>query len=151
MKTCGNCLLQKQNGGTCPIFQEKVNNNDSACRKYIGHDSPQCDFCGSLMAGMGEIVIMDEGIRLSCPNCANALGTCITCAERTKCDFETNPVNIPKQVQKVIRQGNMQMQTVIRNPEREKETCMKGCPCWDSEECVCLRQTAGSCKAWRYN
>ena len=79
---------------------------------------------------------------------AERIGTCATCTQAKFCDFETNPIQIPKQVQKVIRQGNMQMQTIVRNPEREKETCMKGCPCWDSEQCVCLRQT-GFCKAWR--
>jgi hypothetical protein len=102
------------------------------------------------MPGKAEVVIMEDGVvKLACGNCGNALGTCATCAQAKSCDFETNPIQIPKQVQKVIRQGNMQMQTVIRNPEREKETCMKGCPCWDSEECVCIRQI-GFCKSWRY-
>lgn len=151
MKTCDDCLVQKQAGGMCPIFGEKVNPADRACRKYIGHDSPKCDMCGALMPGKPEVVIMEDGDTIiSCGNCAAIIGMCGTCSERTKCDFETSPINIPKQVQKVVRQGNMQMQTVIRNPEREKETCMKGCPCWDSEECICLRQSAGSCKAWRY-
>jgi hypothetical protein len=131
------------------VFQEKVEDNDSACRKYIGHDSSVCGFCGSLMPGKGEIVIMEDGSTvLSCPKCAERIGTCATCAQARACDFETNPIQIPKQVQKVIRQGNMQMQTVIRNPEREKETCMKGCSCWDEENCICLRE-AGMCKSWR--
>lgn len=151
MKKCGDCLLQKRAGGVCPVFQEKVNKTDNACRKYIGHDSPTCGFCGNLMPGKGEVVIMEDGSTvLSCGNCAERIGTCATCAQARACDFETNPIQIPKQVQKVIRQGNMQVQTVIRNPEREKETCMKGCPCWDSEEYVCLQQV-GCCKAWRYN
>lgn len=152
MKTCGDCLLRKQAGNNmCPVFQEKVEDNDSACRKYIGHNSPVCGFCGTLMPGKGEVVIMENGDAvLSCASCANNLGTCRTCAQAKFCDFETNPIKIPKQVQKIIRQGNMQMQTIIRNPEREKETCMKGCPCWDSEECICLREV-GCCKAWRYN
>lgn len=151
MKTCKDCLLRKQAGGTmCSIFQEPVNDDDQACRKHVSEDSPQCDFCGTLMPlESAEIVIMDEGIRLACHRCGDALGTCATCAQRKLCDFETSSVQIPKQVQKVIQQGNVRMQTVIRNPEREKETCMKGCPCWDSEECVCLRQI-GFCKAWRF-
>ena len=149
MKTCGDCLIQKQNGGMCPIFQEQVNENNRACRKYIGHDSAVCGFCGSLMPGKPEIVIMEDGTNLlSCPRCAERIGTCATCAQAKFCDFETNPIQIPKQVQKVVRQGNMQMQTVIRNPEREKETCMKGCPCWDEENCICLREV-GMCKSWR--
>ena len=151
MKICGDCLIQKQAGGMCPVFQEKVNPADKACRKYIGHDSTKCGICGSLMPGKPQIVLMGDGdILTTCLNCAENLGVCATCAQAKFCDFETNPINIPKQVQKVIRQGNMQMQTIIRNPEREKETCMKGCPCWDSEECVCLRQGGNGCKAWRY-
>lgn len=151
-RTCGNCLLQQQAGGMCPIFQEKINKDDRACRKYIGHDSDKCNLCGSLMPGKAEIIIMEDGSTiLSCANCANRLGTCATCALSRTCDFENKPINIPKQIQKQVRQGNMVMSTVVRNPEREKETCMKGCQCWDAEECVCLRQTAGSCRAWRYN
>ena len=149
MKHCGDCLIIRQNQGICPVFQEKMDPTEQACRKYIGHDSPVCKFCGALMSGKGELVLMDDEVIQSCSNCGNALGTCTTCARAKSCDFETNPIQIPKQVQKVIRQGNMQMQTIVRNPEREKETCMKGCPCWDSEECVCIRQI-GFCKSWRY-
>lgn len=150
MKKCGDCLIRKQAGGKiCPIFQEEVLNTDNACRRYIGHDSPVCGFCGSLMPGKPEIVIMEDGTTLlACGQCGDRIGTCATCAQAKVCEFETSTSPIPKQVQKVIRQGNMQMAQMIRNPEREKETCMKGCPCWDSEECICVRQV-GSCKSWR--
>ena len=149
MKTCGDCLIQKQTNGICPIFNEKINPADKACRKYIGQDSPVCGFCDSLMPGKGEIVIMEDGETiLSCPKCAERIGTCATCAQAHICEFETSNIQIPKQVPRVIRQGNMQMQTIVRNPEREKETCMKGCPCWDEENCICLRET-GMCKSWR--
>lgn len=147
-KICGNCLLYKQGDGVCPIFQEKVNENDSGCRKFVSEINP-CDFCGNGIVGLAEIVIMPDGeVYQSCKNCGDRIGTCTTCSMRVSCDFETNPIQIPKQVQKVVRQGNMQMQTVIRNPEREKKTCMKGCPCWDGEEYVCKRQY-GMCNDWR--
>lgn len=149
MKKCGDCLLQKRSGGVCPVFQESMNEIDNACRKYIGHDSPVCGFCGSLMPGKGEVVIMEDGETiLSCAQCAERIGTCATCVQAHICEFETSNIQIPKQIQKVVRQGNMQMQTIVRNPEREKETCMKGCPCWDEENCICLRET-GMCKSWR--
>jgi hypothetical protein len=45
------------------------------------------------------------------------------------CEFETNPSPIPKQIQKTVRQGNVQMQTVMDNPERIEAFCHK-CPCW---------------------
>lgn len=149
MKTCGNCLIQRQANGVCPIFNEKINPADEACRKYIGYDSPICGFCSNLMPGKGEIVIMEDGeVILSCTECAERIGTCATCAQARSCEFETSNIQIPKKVQKVTRQGNMQMQTIIRNPEREKETCMKDCSCWDEENCICLRE-AGMCKGWR--
>lgn len=149
-RKCGNCLLRKQAGGTiCPIFQEPVNDKDTACRKYIGHESPVCGFCGALMSGLPEVIVMGDGTTvLSCHNCGDAIGTCATCAQKTLCDFETNPIQIPKQVQEVIQQGNVRIQTMVRNLEREKETCMKNCPCWDNENRICLRQV-GFCKAWR--
>lgn len=150
MRKCGDCLLQQQQGGVCPVFNEKVFPEGEACRKYIGHDSDKCDFCGVLMSGKAEIVIMEDGVvKLACRNCSNALGTCATCAQAKSCDFETNPIDIPKQVQKVIQQGNVRIQTIVPNPEREKETCMKGCPCWDEDACICSRQP-GFCKSWRY-
>ena len=147
-RICGNCLLYKQGDGVCPIFQEKVNKNDSGCRKFVSEINP-CDFCGNGIIGLAEIVIMEDGETiLSCAQCAERIGTCATCAQARYCEFETSNIQIPKQVQKVIRQGNMQMQTIVRHPEREKETCMKGCPCWDEENCICLRE-AGMCKSWR--
>lgn len=149
MKKCGDCLLQKKSGGVCPVFQESINEADNACRKYIGHNSPVCGFCGSLMPGKGEVVIMEDGETiLSCLQCAERIGTCATCAQARICEFETSNIQIPKQVQKVIRQGNMQVQTIVRNPEREKETCMKSCACWDEENCVCNRQY-DTCQKWR--
>lgn len=152
-RTCGKCLLRQQAGNNmCPVFQEKVEDNERACRKYIGHDSDKCTICGSLMPGKAQIVIMENGDAIiSCAKCADTLGTCMTCDLVKLCDFETNPINIPKQIQKVVQQGNMVMKTIVRNPEREKETCMKGCTCWDESECVCMRQSLGGCAAWRYN
>lgn len=151
MKKCGDCLLRRQHGGVmCPLFQEKVNDNDPACRKYIGYDSEVCHFCRSYIAGKPEIVVMNDAeghVFISCPSCADKLGTCATCGE-VHCYFETSPIDIPKQIPRVIRQGNMQVQTIVRNPEREKETCMKGCACWDEENYVCKRQY-DTCQKWR--
>lgn len=66
-----------------------------------------------------------------CGNCFSMAGTCGLCENGTLCDFETNPSPLPKQVQKVIRQGNAIIQTVVKNPERIRETCLKNCPCCD--------------------
>lgn len=61
------------------------------------------------------------------------------CEFAKTCDFETNPSTMPKIVQKVIQQGNMQMATQVRNPEREKITCAAGCKCYN-ETYGCSRQ-----------
>ena len=83
--------------------------------------------------------ILDE--RLICEDCLNATGTCRMCEFAKTCDFETNPSPLPKVVQKVIQQGNMQMATQVRNPERKKSTCEAGCKCYD-EEYGCSRQNS---------
>ena len=66
MRTCGNCLILKRNNGICPVFQEKVNDDEPACRKYVGHDSSVCGFCGSLIPGKGEIVVMNDEYEEGC-------------------------------------------------------------------------------------
>lgn len=91
----------------------------------------------------------DKDYLILCPNCANQLSQCVTCAEMVHCSFETDPINVPKQVQKQIRQGPMVIQSVVRNPEREKVTCAKGCPCWDSVKNSCLRQNSLGCPLWK--
>ena len=63
----------------------------------------------------------------------------VPCKEAHICDFETNSSSLPKQVQQTSRQGNMVMQTVVKNPERIRITCEKGCKCW-SDEFGCLKQ-----------
>ena len=82
-----------------------------------------------------------------CPNCASQLNSCGFCKNGGKCDFETNPSSLPKFVQKQIRQGNMIAVTDIPNPERIRQTCQKGCPCFDPEF-GCLKQN-NTCGKWR--
>ena len=83
-----------------------------------------------------------------CDDCLNRLGTCAVCEYQNTCDFETNPSTLPKIVQKVIRQGNAQMMTQVRNPEREKITCAAGCKCYDKTY-GCSRQD-GLCVNYEY-
>lgn len=81
-----------------------------------------------------------------CPDCNAASGFCHTCAHAQKCEFETNPSPTPKQITKSIRQGNMMMQTMIRNPERIREFC-HSCPCFQEE--ICCKEYS-HCKNWEF-
>lgn len=105
--------------------------------------SNACAWCG---APQGTIVIpSDELVYTCCLNCYARLGTCAGCTHCTGCDFETNPSPLPKQIQHTMQQGNMTMQTVIKNPERVKLTCFN-CFCFDEEALQCKREL-GWCSA----
>ena len=102
----------------------------------------KCNYCGQ----EGANTINTNGIA-SCSRCVSVFGTCAMCTEANKCDFETNPIDLPKQVQKVIRQGNMAIQTIVRNENRIRETCQKVCPCFDPDF-GCLKQN-GTCGKYK--
>lgn len=97
-----------------------------------------CDFCGQ-----PATIIDAETFTLFCDRCFSVTKTCGACIKSIQCDFETNPSPLPKQVQKTIRQGNMVMQTVVKNPDRVAITCKNGCPCFH-EDFGCLREN-GTC------
>lgn len=101
-----------------------------------------CSICGR-PCFKDAIVSVEPIIYAMCAQCYSQCGTCAMCKEAHICDFETNSSSLPKQVQQTSRQGNMVMQTVVKNPERIRITCEKGCKCW-SDEFGCLKQN-GSC------
>lgn len=74
-----------------------------------------------------------------CGNCASQLNTCAFCKKVDVCTFETDPSPLPKMVQKQIRQGPMISVTTEMNPERIRQTCEKGCDCFDANF-GCMRQ-----------
>jgi hypothetical protein len=102
-----------------------------------------CDYCGKYP---GEIVDSNGDVFL-CRNCFSQAGTCYLCVNGALCEFETNPSPLPKQVQKTVRQGNMMVQTVIRNPDRTAITCLSNCPCFDSNF-GCLKEN-GTCNKYK--
>ena len=97
-----------------------------------------CNYCGKENVG----IVNEDGTGM-CMNCFQRAGTCALCIYGTLCDFETNPINLPKQEQKTIRQGNMIMQTVVKSESRIRETCLKNCPCYDPDF-GCLKEN-GTC------
>jgi hypothetical protein len=79
---------------------------------------------------------------IMCEQCFLSTKTCAMCQERESCPFETDTsCPLPKQVQQTIRQGNMTMQQIVKNPDRIRETCQFGCKCW-SDEFGCLKQNS---------
>lgn len=133
-KHCGQCALRSPSQKKCQLTGWTYEDKDPACKNFCVHLT-QCGICGRGFPSL-KIVIDDY---LVCGECAEKTGTCHLCESRFECDFETNPSTLPKVVQKVIQQGNMQMATQIRNPEREKITCAAGCKCYN-ETYGCSRQ-----------
>lgn len=94
----------------------------------------KCDYCGQ-----APMELLDTEGTQYCVRCYKKCNTCLMCVHGSKCEFETNPSPLPKQVQKTIRQGNMVAQTVIKNPDRIRELCQFSCPCFD-EDFGCFKE-----------
>ena len=96
----------------------------------------QCETCGRPTEQ--QVLAPDGNLwHILCPNCADQLNSCGFCKNAGKCDFETNPSSLPKYIQKQIRQGPIISVMTVKNPERIRQTCQNGCPCYDSEfECM---------------
>lgn len=99
-----------------------------------------CNYCGRPLQQSGIITPLSNGsYALMCHNCFKHLGTCAFCSHaQLGCAFENDPSPIPKQVTQTIRQGNMVMQTVIKNPARVEALCTK-CTCFDITSQFCGR------------
>ena len=94
-----------------------------------------CNYCGRF----ASTIINQDGTG-ACKQCASLFGTCGMCLNSVNCEFQTNPSPLPHQVQQVVRQGNMTMQTVVQNPERVQAFCIP-CMCWNSIDNCCNRQS----------
>ena len=92
----------------------------------------KCDLCGQEVPASNTAIDMDRNI-IACKEHIKFVGSCHTCEKVTSCAFEQDPTPIPKHVPIIQEQGNMRMQTIIRNPEREAVTCKAGCPCYSKE------------------
>ena len=98
----------------------------------------QCETCGRPTE---QQVLCPDGDNwhILCSNCAAQLNTCAFCKKVNVCTFETDPSPLPKMIQKQFRQGPMITVTEVMNPERIRQTCEKGCDCFDAEF-GCMRQ-----------
>lgn len=145
---CGNCVIWKQYAGTCPFFQEKMKEDSPGCHKFTDKIKT-CAACGNPIIGKPHLANNNDNWYELCENCDGQWGNCFTCINITLCDFETNPISLPKQVRIQEQKGPMVINTVGRNPARIRETCEKGCACWQEGEC--WREAYGKlgCKNWR--
>lgn len=143
INTCGKCnyfFTTSSNGQTgCRLTGIKVT-ADEYCSKgnFMDKDNINiCEICGNPIQEPAERVvveIIDGKLHTICGTCMeHHLKTCKVCDNRNRCDFETNPSTLPKTIQKSVQNGPMHMVTQVRNPERIKITCEKGCGCWNKE------------------
>lgn len=135
IKICGNCALYRQN--KC-ILNNRPRDKEDFCpdfRKYLNI----CDCCGEEHIQSFLYSWDNENYIKLCGGCFQAASTCAVCVNRPTCAFEQDPSPIPKQIMKNIRQGNMMIQTTVKNPERIEKFCTN-CQCFNIEENVCNKE-----------
>ena len=127
----------------CQLLKIIVNPEDDFCSHHR-LNIPVCDICGQ-PAYKNTILDSDsKTIHLICSNCFSMMRTCRLCDHASTCSFETDPSPLPKTIQQKVQRGPYQTVTTIKNPERIRETCQKGCKCFDPEN-GCLRQITQTC------
>jgi hypothetical protein len=105
----------------------------------------RCDKCGRELPSNQLILTEQDGKWFGiCPPCQSVMGMCPTCDKKRVCSFEDATINIPPTVVQEFRQGNTIIRQQVKNPDRIRETCQKGCDCF-SEEFGCLRQISQTC------
>ena len=141
--TCETCVLGDKNQKVCRLYGTPIEPSKDFCSKH-SVDLQPCEICGRPMLG-GKLAEKDDnGVwHWFCLHCNQLLGTCQSCNKFESCKFETDPNPLPKVVMKTVRQGNMVMQTQIKNEERIKALCPT-CDCWN-EEFGCLKELNEGC------
>ena len=139
-KTCKDCGLPSHNGGVCPIYKVARGQEDRIC-DYFASQIQFCEICGNIVFPKATVIDMTtEEPQLICERCQSRSGTCAVCKHGNECLFQTDPSPIPPIIQKQVRQGNMIAVMDIKNPERIRQTCAKGCPCFDPETQECNKE-----------
>lgn len=96
-----------------------------------------CEVCGQPAQ---DIVYLNELNMIICGRCNAHRYKCLTCESARLCDFETNPIPIPKMVQRKISRGNLTSIVTIKNPARIEKTCAANCPCFNKKEGICNKE-----------
>lgn len=136
--TCGQCALKTPDSKTCRLDNKDIVDPEASCpfgTRYL----EKCDICGNEMLPSQAIIDMglDHKTHIICPSCNSAYYTCKVCGQASICDFETNPIDLPKQVQKQMKTAQGYIVTTIPNPDRIRETCEKGCKCLSNDFGCC--------------
>ena len=136
-KFCSTCQIRDPRQNVCQLTGQIIDPEKDFCSKHR-KILDRCDACGN---GTLESYLVQDGEnwKLLCGNCQAQLNTCAFCRSSEKCEFETNPLELPKMVQKQIRQGSQIMITTIKNPDRVAETCQVLCDCFNPDF-GCMRQ-----------
>lgn len=112
----------------------------------------KCAVCGRELSGK-EVIFADE--YTVCEDCNNFYGTCATCANRNKCEFETAKDNTPKTIQKryinPMGGGVGIIETI--NMDRVKKFC-PGCACFinldNGDSAFCSRRNFNTCNNYKF-
>lgn len=140
-RKCESCGFSVKGAETCPLTQLPVNENSSC--SFYEREPNSCDLCHTKIPKSATVYNKNM---LLCPHCAKQLTTCAGCNHSNYCAFEQDPSPLPKIVEKRIQQGNMIQIMQVRNPDRIRETCAKGCKCF-RENFPCMRQI-NCCDSW---
>ena len=148
-RICGNCALKAIQGGVCPYFNQAFDGEEAGCPMFTTKVE-HCDICGSYLVHGGVIQEDEDCIHLICEQCAVA-PPCGTCVCKGECGFQTDrSCTEPHMVNVRQQQGNMVVQTQIKNPKRIEATCKKSCPCW-FDEIGCIKDFGTGCLQYKTN
>lgn len=140
MVTCGQCVLKTPDGKACRWFGAPIISLDKGC-PYGSTTYTECNICGKqIVFEMAHIFISDsDSVKLLCEECSTKLNTCAVCSHKVGCAFNESSDPTPKAVTKQIPINGGYAVTQVMNPERIRNTCKKGCPCF-SGDFGCSRQ-----------
>lgn len=142
MEYCNTCVYGDKIKKVCLYYGTHIDLDKDFCSKHA-KEINYCEVCGQAMMIVGSFLEQDSnGVwHQYCARCAELLKTCQTCS--APCEFQTNPDPMPKVVMKTVRQGNMVMQTQVKNEERVQKFC-PSCCCWD-ENHGCMKEFNVGC------
>ena len=129
-ETCATCAIRHPQTQACQLTGQPKRDDDFCSNHKETLD--RCDVCHDLALPL-LCFPAEGGYHFLCKSCFEAFSTCRFCA------FEAD-TTLPKQVMQTVRQGNMVMQTQVRNPELVNKTCKAGCKCYDQAGQYCRRE-----------
>ena len=139
VNTCRTCGLADLKQNKCRVNGSAIEPDKDFCSKH-NKNPVVCERCGNIT--LQPIIVQDgNNWHIMCGNCSiGKLNTCAFCEHSSKCEFETNPSELPKLIQQQIRQGPMISVQTIKNPDRIRETCQILCDCFDAKF-GCMRES----------